>query len=148
MARRKTVKHREIELTVAVLDAMFAAFNRHDATAVVAMMTEDCVFEAAVGAEVFGAAMSAGTRCGPRSSKPGKRCPMSAGMMCGTSPAAIGRSRNGRSGGHVPTAHASKRKVATCSRRSTGKSPRSRRSARTGRLCRRNLRALFRRSES
>lgn len=37
-----------------VLQAVFAAFNRHDADAVVAHMTEDCVFETAAGPEAHG----------------------------------------------------------------------------------------------
>ncbi|WP_440997879.1 nuclear transport factor 2 family protein [Arhodomonas sp. SL1] len=37
-----------------VLQAVFEAFNRHDADAVVAYMTEDCVFETAGGAEAHG----------------------------------------------------------------------------------------------
>ena len=41
--------------TSALLDAMFAAFNRHDADAVVATMTDDVVFDAAGGPEVYGA---------------------------------------------------------------------------------------------
>ncbi len=38
----------------ALLDEMFAAFNRHDAAGVVATMTPDAVFEAAAGPEVHG----------------------------------------------------------------------------------------------
>ena len=38
-----------------LLDEMFAAFNAHDAAKVVSLMTEDCVFETAVGPEEFGA---------------------------------------------------------------------------------------------
>jgi ketosteroid isomerase-like protein len=34
---------------------MFQAFNRHDAGAVVNLMTEDCVFDAAAGPHLFGA---------------------------------------------------------------------------------------------
>ena len=34
-----------------LLKALFAAFNRHDVDAVTSLMTEDCVFEAAAGAE-------------------------------------------------------------------------------------------------
>jgi len=49
------MKHPDSESTVAVLDAMFAAFNRHDAATVVALMTDDCLFETAAGPEVFGA---------------------------------------------------------------------------------------------
>lgn len=37
-----------------LLKALFAAFNRHDADGVMALMTEDCVFEAAAGAEAHG----------------------------------------------------------------------------------------------
>ena len=40
--------------TRALLDSLFAAFNRHDADGVVACMTDDVVFDAAVGAEVHG----------------------------------------------------------------------------------------------
>jgi taurine dehydrogenase small subunit len=38
----------------ALIDRLFDAFNRHDAEAVGACMTEDVVFEAAVGPEVYG----------------------------------------------------------------------------------------------
>ena len=38
-----------------LLQAFFDAFNRHDAGAIVAMMTDDCVFEAAAGSEAYGA---------------------------------------------------------------------------------------------
>ena len=41
--------------TMRLLDALFDAFNAHDAAKVVSLMTEDCVFEAAAGTEVFGA---------------------------------------------------------------------------------------------
>jgi ketosteroid isomerase-like protein len=37
-----------------LLEAMFAAFNRHDADGVLACMTDDCVFEAAAGPEAHG----------------------------------------------------------------------------------------------
>ena len=37
-----------------LLDELFEAFNAHDSAKVVSMMTEDCVFEAAAGAEMFG----------------------------------------------------------------------------------------------
>jgi ketosteroid isomerase-like protein len=37
-----------------VLDSMFQAFNRHDAGAVVNLMTEDCVFDTAAGPHLFG----------------------------------------------------------------------------------------------
>lgn len=40
--------------TTRLLEALFDAFNAHDAATVVSLMTEDCVFEAAAGAEVFG----------------------------------------------------------------------------------------------
>ena len=45
----------------ALLDTMFAAFNRHDAAAVVALMTPDVVFETAAGPNVFGARHSGRT---------------------------------------------------------------------------------------
>lgn len=41
--------------TLALLDGLFRAFNAHDAAGVVALMTEDCVFEAAAGPEIHGA---------------------------------------------------------------------------------------------
>jgi taurine dehydrogenase small subunit len=37
-----------------LIHEMFAAFNRHDAAGVVACMTDDVVFEAAAGPEVYG----------------------------------------------------------------------------------------------
>lgn len=40
--------------TTRLLEALFDAFNSHDAAKVVSLMTDDCVFEAAAGAEVFG----------------------------------------------------------------------------------------------
>ena len=42
------------EITVAFLDAFAEAFNRHDVAAILAAMTEDCVFEASGGPEVCG----------------------------------------------------------------------------------------------
>lgn len=41
--------------TISLLHELFAAFNAHDAAKVVSLMTEDCVFEAAAGTEMFGA---------------------------------------------------------------------------------------------
>ena len=38
-----------------LLDELFEAFNAHDAAMVVALMTEDCIFETAAGPQVFGA---------------------------------------------------------------------------------------------
>ncbi len=46
-----------VEPTVhsAVLEAFFEAWNRHDVDALMACMTEDCVFETAAGPEACGA---------------------------------------------------------------------------------------------
>lgn len=41
--------------TTKLLNALFEAFNAHDAAAVVALMTDDCIFEAAAGPEAYGA---------------------------------------------------------------------------------------------
>ncbi|MEQ1753207.1 MAG: nuclear transport factor 2 family protein [Micropepsaceae bacterium] len=41
--------------TITLLENLFAAFNAHDADKVVSLMTEDCLFEAAAGTEMFGA---------------------------------------------------------------------------------------------
>lgn len=41
--------------TLQLLQDIFKAFNAHDAAKVVSLMTEDCVFEAAAGSEIFGA---------------------------------------------------------------------------------------------
>ena len=41
--------------TTMLLESLFEAFNAHDAAKVVSLMTEDCIFEAAAGAEMFGA---------------------------------------------------------------------------------------------
>lgn len=41
--------------TISLLQDLFIAFNAHDAAKVVSLMTEDCVFEAAAGTEMFGA---------------------------------------------------------------------------------------------
>lgn len=38
-----------------VLRALFEAFNRHDVDAIVSLMTADCIFDAAVGPEAYGA---------------------------------------------------------------------------------------------
>ncbi|MBL1379468.1 nuclear transport factor 2 family protein [Zobellella iuensis] len=48
----------ENQKTVALLDALFAAFNRHDIEGVMACMTDDCVFEGAAGSEAFGTRFS------------------------------------------------------------------------------------------
>ncbi len=42
------------EVTVEDLQAFADAFNRHDADAVVAFMTDDCVFEASAGPDMCG----------------------------------------------------------------------------------------------
>ena len=42
------------EITTAWLQAFADAFNRHDADAILAFMTEDCVFDASAGPEVCG----------------------------------------------------------------------------------------------
>ena len=42
------------EVTVEVLEAFADAFNRHDADAVMSLMTEDCVFEASAGPDICG----------------------------------------------------------------------------------------------
>ncbi|MFD1007993.1 nuclear transport factor 2 family protein [Oceanisphaera ostreae] len=44
----------ENQKSVALLEQLFAAFNRHDIDGVVACMSEDCVFEGAAGAEAYG----------------------------------------------------------------------------------------------
>ncbi|WP_375056912.1 nuclear transport factor 2 family protein [Zobellella sp. DQSA1] len=44
----------ENQKTVALLEALFAAFNRHDIEGVMACLTDDCVFEGAAGNEAFG----------------------------------------------------------------------------------------------
>lgn len=41
-------------ITTEFLDAFAAAWNRHDTTAILTMMTEDCIFEASRGPEVKG----------------------------------------------------------------------------------------------
>jgi steroid delta-isomerase-like uncharacterized protein len=42
-------------MTTGALDAFADAFNRHDADAVMSLMTEDCVFEASAGPDICGA---------------------------------------------------------------------------------------------
>jgi ketosteroid isomerase-like protein len=42
------------DATIELLDAMFAAFNRHDSAGVVALMTDDCIFETAAGPDIHG----------------------------------------------------------------------------------------------
>ena len=42
------------EVTAEMLQAFADAWNRHDVDALMAFMTEDCVFEASAGSEVFG----------------------------------------------------------------------------------------------
>jgi steroid delta-isomerase-like uncharacterized protein len=42
------------EVNAEFLQAFFDAFNRHDAPAIVAMMLDDCVFEAAAGPHAYG----------------------------------------------------------------------------------------------
>ena len=44
-----------VEVTTASLQAFADAFNRHDADAIMSLMTDDCVFEASAGPEVCGA---------------------------------------------------------------------------------------------
>ena len=45
---------RSEKISVELLDAFAEAFNRHDVPAILAAMTDDCVFEASAGAEVCG----------------------------------------------------------------------------------------------
>jgi ketosteroid isomerase-like protein len=45
---------REEKITVQFLEAFAEAFNRHDVKAILAAMTEDCVFEASAGPDVCG----------------------------------------------------------------------------------------------
>lgn len=45
---------RDGHVSEATLQALFDAFNRHDSAGVVALMTEDCVFEGAAGPDVYG----------------------------------------------------------------------------------------------
>lgn len=42
------------EVTLEFLDAFAAAWNRHDADALMTFMTDDCVFESSAGPEVCG----------------------------------------------------------------------------------------------
>ena len=42
------------EVTEELLDAFADAWNRHDADALMSLMSEDCVFEASAGADVWG----------------------------------------------------------------------------------------------
>lgn len=42
------------EVTIEFLDAFADAFNRHDADAIMSMMTEDCVFESSAGPDICG----------------------------------------------------------------------------------------------
>ena len=42
------------KITVEFLDAFADAFNRHDVAAILAAMTDDCVFEASAGPDVCG----------------------------------------------------------------------------------------------
>ncbi len=46
---------RRPEVTTEVLQAFADAWNRHDADALMAFMTDDCVFEASAGPDVCGA---------------------------------------------------------------------------------------------
>ncbi len=43
------------QVTVEVLQDFADAWNRHDADAIMSFMTDDCVFEASAGPDVFGA---------------------------------------------------------------------------------------------
>ena len=47
--------HAVAEITTDHLQAFADAWNRHDADALMTFMTDDCVFEASAGAEVWGA---------------------------------------------------------------------------------------------
>lgn len=42
------------QVTVETLQAFAEAWNRHDAEALMSFMTDDCVFEASAGSEVYG----------------------------------------------------------------------------------------------
>lgn len=42
------------KVTTEILQAFSDTFNRHDADALITYMTEDCIFDAAAGPEVFG----------------------------------------------------------------------------------------------
>lgn len=45
---------RKAEVSAAFLQAFSDSFNRHDADALMSFMTDDCIFDAAAGPEVFG----------------------------------------------------------------------------------------------
>jgi hypothetical protein len=45
-------------MSAALLEAFAEAYNRHDIEALLALVTEDCVFEMAAGPEAFGARSS------------------------------------------------------------------------------------------
>ena len=51
---RISLEARTNEITLAFLDAFADAWNRHDVDAIMAAMTDDCVFEASAGPEVNG----------------------------------------------------------------------------------------------
>jgi hypothetical protein len=45
---------KENKPTIAILDAFANAFNAHDVDRILAYMTDDCVFEASAGPDVYG----------------------------------------------------------------------------------------------
>ena len=51
------------EVTTEVLQAFADAWNRHDVDALMSFMTEDCVFEASAGSDVWGLDMQGVRRC-------------------------------------------------------------------------------------
>ena len=50
----RIMAHANPEVTAETLQAFADAWNRHDVDALMSFMTEDCVFEASAGADVFG----------------------------------------------------------------------------------------------
>ncbi len=52
--RRSVIPHVGEQVTIEVLEEFADAWNRHDVDALMAFMTEDCVFEASAGPDICG----------------------------------------------------------------------------------------------
>ena len=87
------------KMTEGFLDAFAEAFNRHDVEAILAAMTENCVFEASGGPDVCGRRYEGPREVGKAFAEVLRRSLMRSRGAPGTSLSGIGGSRNGRSVG-------------------------------------------------
>ena len=115
-------------VTVKFLNAFADAWNRHDVDALMAFMTDDCVFEASAGPDVCGTKYEGREHVRKGFAEVFATFPDAHGAGRGTSSTGIAASPSGPLRGH-----GQKLLAATCSPSRTGRLPSRTRTARTGR---------------